>query len=439
MKNQRHTQHKSLKKINKDNLYKLAYKTILELETPYGINASGKSDRFATFFGRDSMITGLKLLKVYKKRRDEIYLRIIRNTLKTAQKLQGKTVNPLSGEEPGKIVHEFRKKGYHHLINKPKPWYLYPDKTIRNYDSVDSTLLYIILAGEFYKFIKDDKFLKEILPSIELAFRWAKNSGHKKYQSEFIQYFLQRPDPYGGLVNQGWMDSPDSLLITGQPPKEPVALVEVQAYYFKALKLWSKIVEQIDQTKAQVLNKKAGDLKEHFNELFLIKTENLFYYAQAIFGNKAHILERRSNPGHCLWASIESKGKHESIIDDKYIPDVVERLMKPDLFVKRAGIRTLTTKSKFFNFCSYHNGSIWPFDNGLVAEGFENFGYKSEATKIKDAVLRSISHFNTPIELYCVDKENTIEEYREKEGFYGSHKQAWTAATILDFVTDNAL
>lgn len=439
MKNQRHTQHKSLNKVNKDNLYKLAYKTILELETPYGINASGKSDRFATFFGRDSMITGLKLLKVYKKRKDEIYLRIIRNTLKTAQKLQGKTVNLLSGEEPGKIVHEFRKKGYHHLINKPKPWYLYPDKTIRNYDSVDSTLLYLTLAGEFFNFHKDNKFLKDILPSIELAFQWAENFGHKKYQGEFIQYFLQRPAPYGGLVNQGWMDSPDSLLITGQPPKEPIALVEVQAYYFKALKLWSKIFEQIDPTKAQVLNKKAGDLKEHFNELFLIKTEDLFYYAQAIFGNKAHILERRSNPGHCLWASIESKEKHESIIEDKYLKDVVKRLMKSDLFSQNGGVRTLTTKSKFFNFCSYHNGSIWPFDNGLIAEGFENFGFLDEAMQIKEAVLKSISHFGTPIELYCVDKKNNLKEYEEEGGHYGSHKQAWTAATILDFVTDNAL
>ena len=167
-----------------------------------------------------------------------------------------------------------------------------------------------------------------------------------------------------------------------------------------------------------------------------MRSEGLNYLCYALFDQKAHILEVRSNPGHCLWASAKIGAKYESIIEDRYITDIVKRLMKNDLFVPKAGVRTLSTKSKFFDPFSYHNGSVWPFDNGLIAEGFENFGYKEEAKKIKDSVLSAISFFGLPIELYCANLGGNLSEYVEKEGYYGSHKQAWTAATILDFVTD---
>lgn len=382
------------------------------------------------------MITSLKLLRVYKRNRDKAFFRIITKCIETAVKLQGKRVNPLSGEETGKIIHEYRKSGYEHLVSHRNPWYLYPDKTLRNYDSIDSTPLFLILVGEFYKYTKDQEFLQQILPSVGDAFFWINNYGHKRRDGLFLEYLLQRSDSYGGLVNQGWMDSPDSILISGESPKEPIALVEVQGYYFKALKLWASIYEKIDSEKSRDYQKKAQDLKKTFNELFLLKTEELNFFAQAIFGSKALILERRSSPGHCLWASYEEGGKFESIIDDKFIPDVVKRLMRPDLFLPGAGIRTLTTKSKFFNPLSYHNGSIWPFDNGLAAEGFNNFGFSNEAKKVRDAVLLAIKHFGTPVELYCANLDGALSEYKEEAGRHGTLVQAWTAATILDFTTD---
>lgn len=416
-------------------LFKIAYQTILELETPLGINASGKEGRYAAFFGRDSMITGLKLLRVYQKRPDETYLRIIDKTLRTATKLQGKEINYLSGEKPGKIVHEYREEGYYHLTDETQPWYVYPDKTLRNYDSTDSTPLFLILAAEYFNLIKDMDFLENILDPVEKAFSWAEKYGHKGGARIFLEYQLHRPKFIGGLVNQGWMDSKDSLLLFGKPPKEAVALVEHQGYYFKALRLWSEIYKKIDKEKAKKYKNRADKLKSEFNRLFLMKDGDLFYFSYATIAQKAHLIEIRSNPGHCLWSSIKVGDKYESIINNQYIEDVVHRLLKEDLFVPNAGIRTLSTKSKFFDPNSYHNGSIWPFDNGLIAEGFENFGFKKEAEQVKQAVLNAVTKFGTAIELYCADGKGGLKQYKEENGHSGSQKQAWTAATILDFTT----
>src|SRR3989344_4728070 len=148
-------------------LRELAYESLLQLETPLGINASGQGDRYAAFFGRDSAITCLKLLRVHKKKPDDIFLRIIKKTIETAVRLQGKTINLASGEKPGKIIHEYRQEGYEHLTKNQRPWYIYPDKTLRNYDSVDATPLFLILVAEFFGFTGDTKFLQEILPTVE--------------------------------------------------------------------------------------------------------------------------------------------------------------------------------------------------------------------------------------------------------------------------------
>src|SRR3989304_2638512 len=233
-----HQPHKFLQEEDLKPLHNLAYKTVLELETQLGINASGNQDRYAAFFGRDSMITCLKLLRVHKKNPNDVFLRIVRHTIQTAIRFQGKTINLKSGEKPGKIIHEYREKDYYHLTSKTRPWYLYPDKTLRNYDSVDATPLFLILAAEFYNLTDDAQFLKGILPSVEAAFTYLQKFSPKEGNQLFLEYQLHRPKTYGGLVNQGWMDSVDSILIYGEPPREPVALVEVQGYYYKALRLW---------------------------------------------------------------------------------------------------------------------------------------------------------------------------------------------------------
>lgn len=382
------------------------------------------------------MITGLKLLKVYKKTPEKAYLRIIEKTLKTAARLQGQNVNLNSGEKPGKIIHEYREDGYSHLSRRPYNWYIYPGHTLRNYDSVDATPLFLILAAEYYNTTQDGNLLQNLLPNVKKAFNYLENFSPKRGNKLFLEYQLHRTGNHGGLVNQGWMDSVDSVLINRKPPRQPMALVEVQGYYFKALKLWSSVFKSIDDRGFSVkLDSKANNLKEEFNKLFIMKTHDLYYFAQALFAQEAIILEVRSNPGHCLWAAVENNGKLESIIEDKYVSDIVKRLMEPDLFTESGGIRTLSSESSFFDPFSYHNGSVWPFDNGIIAEGFDNFGFGREAERIRQAVLRGVNKFATPVELYCVDIDGKIKEYIEKNGHFGAHKQAWTAATILDFTT----
>ena len=164
-----------------------------------------------------------------------------------------------------------------------------------------------------------------------------------------------------------------------------------------------------------------------------MRTKDLYYFAYAIFSQIAHILSVRSNPGHCLWAAVKTGKKFESIIEDQYIDDVVNRLMCPDLFVKEGGIRDLSSESKFFDPHSYHNGSIWPFDNGLIAEGFENFGFYRQSRALAKAALAPIKHFGCPIELY-IKKEGQLLEYRSPSGQASCRFQAWSAAAILDFV-----
>ena len=124
------------------NLRQIAYNSILELSTGEGINASGKNEVYGCIFGRDSAITILKILHSCQRKRDRKLLEICRRGLLSLINLQGQEVNIESGEEPGKYIHEFRKDtDMERLLSLPKPWFVYPDKTIRNYDSLDSTAL----------------------------------------------------------------------------------------------------------------------------------------------------------------------------------------------------------------------------------------------------------------------------------------------------------
>src|SRR5579872_3152186 len=126
------------------------YSCLRQLETEDGINASGKDEVFGCIFGRDSFITILKILKTYRTRKDADLLEICRKTLLTHTKLQGKRINIESGEQPGKFIHEYRVDKYERLINRPIPWYVYPDKILRNFDSIDATPLGLIALYEYW-------------------------------------------------------------------------------------------------------------------------------------------------------------------------------------------------------------------------------------------------------------------------------------------------
>lgn len=426
----------------------IAYQCLLELATEEGINASGKDEIYGCIFGRDTAITILKILHALEKdnafseQERTTLLSICKNALSTLTLLQGKETNVESGEEPGKFIHEYRKDKYDHLVNRVKPWFIYPDGFLRNYDSIDATPLGLIAIYKYWKMTDDGAFLLSVLPSVEQGLNWIITYGDKD-KDFLLEYELLRTRTYGGLRVQSWTDSHESLLRhDGTMPDYPIAPVEVQGYAWLALNLWADFYRETPQhlhktnTFAKKLSKHAISLKKRFNEWFLFPDGKHMFAAQALDGTKRQIQTVTGNPLLLLWAGYKKDKTIETVLDEKYHADVVNRAFQKDMFHPHAGIRTMSTMSPTFNprENSYHNGSFWPKLNGMIHEGLYNFGFFEEAEKLKTASLLPIAHFKTPIELYVTTEEGMYMEFRAN-GQTSCRNQAWSAAVTLDLLT----
>ena len=408
----------------------LGAKSIRELEVPHGIHASGREEAYGCIFGRDSLITALLLLSHCRESNDRRYMPLVRKILENLVALQGKEVNIESGEEPGKCIHEYRVEKHEHLTQGPNAWYVYPDGTMRNYDTVDATSLMLLAFYEYYTISGDFLFIESHMQSIRLALSWIFEYGDKNGDG-FLDYTFHPERKFGGLKTQSWMDSEESVFHedSGVRPSYPLAPVEVQAYTFAALKNFADFFSARDQKLSQRLSEKALDLKNKFNTAFVKTHGRSVAFAYALDGTGEPLWSARSSIGHCLWASYKGGTTPESIIDDSYIPAVVKRLMRPDMFVPGAGIRTLSSSSKRYGATSYHNGSIWPHDTTIVALGFDTFGYASEAQEIRKGLMQAYRHFNTPIELFAYD--GGFKEYVCPRGGRACRVQAWSAASLI--------
>jgi glycogen debranching enzyme len=413
----------------------LGLRTIKELETDQGILASGREELYGCIFGRDSLITALILLDVHKKKHEPEFLDLVRKILLNQVLLMGKEENLESGEQPGKAIHEFRPSKHEHLTKREhRPWYLYADQVMRNYDSVDATPLLLIALYRFWQISGDGFFINQVLPAVNAGFDWLdKYSDSNK--DGLIDYELSNSRQSGGLVTQNWMDSVESVFHeTGEDLIYPLAPVEVQAYAYLAYRLWADYFQQSDPDKSDNLNQKADRLKKVFNKKYPTEDpDGNFYFAFKIDGRGTPFRAVRSNMGHVLWASTSKHddGRVDSILTKGRAESVVRRLMMPDMFEPKAGIRTLSKLSSKFKPNSYHNGSIWPHDNALIAEGFEIHGFTKEARMVRDATLSAIEKFNSAIELF-VYEENKYSEYSSIWGQSSCKNQAWSAAAILD-------
>lgn len=422
------------------------YSDLLDLATDDGINASGRDEIYGCIFGRDSAITILKILKVTAQEQAASYYNVTdlqqmcRRALLKLVTLQGTKTVFESGEEPGKFIHEYRKEKYEHLLKWEKPWYVYPDGILRNYDSLDSTPLALIAIYRYWEQTRDDAFLLSVLSSVEAGLNWIITYADRD-KDQLVEYELPSDRPYGGLPVQSWTDSPESIKrADGTMPIYPIAPVEVQGYTWLALKLWSDFYQN-DQNYGNShkfgikLAKQAKAMKEKFNELFLFETEGHIFPAQALDGAKNQLRTVTGNPLLLLWATYTKGDQKEVILDDKYIDSLVKRSFMPDLFDADAGIRTMSSTSPTFDSSdnSYHNGSFWPKLNGMSHEGLRNWGYDEEAALLKIATLKPIVYFNSPIELYMKDG-NGYKEYKGG-GQAGCRVQAWSAAASLDLLT----
>ena len=420
----------------RNQLWDIGWKSLQELETPLGILASGRHEVFGCIFGRDSLISSLGFLAIYERTRDPYFLTLSEKILRTLGALQGTETQIESGEEPGKIIHEFRPDNHAHLTGRPEsPWYTYPAGEMRNYDSVDSTPLYLMTAHAYLRLGGDPAFVASILPNIRAALLWLLRASDRNADG-FIDYRFPPERRFGGLSVQSWMDSAESLFYeealegTGRPPY-PIAPVEVQAYAWAALSAWADYFSDEAGSKEDIafgseLRDRARQLKSRFNEAFILTTPlrgKFASLAYAIDGEGKPLIAARSSMGHVLWAVY----KGESILEDKHIDGLRRRLLRRDLFVPQAGIRTLTSHSLHYDPLSYHNGSIWPHDTAMLALGLENFGYQEDAKRVREALLNAYSHFKTPIELFGYRRG--FRDYKA-----ACRTQAWSAAALLSIL-----
>ena len=213
----------------------------------------------------------------------------------------------------------------------------------------------------------------------------------------------------------------------GAGPPYPIAPVEVQAYTWAGLSAWggyfSRERGEDDRALGAQCLSRAAALKKKFNEKFVLTKP--FGVAFAIDGMGEKLTSVRSSMGRILWAAFAS----ECILDEQYIEPLRHRLLARDLFVPTAGIRTLSSRCCHYDPLSYHNGSIWPHDTALVAEGLENFGFAEDAARVRAALRSAYVHFKTPIELYSYRRG--FRKYKHKSGAGACRTQAWSAAALL--------
>jgi glycogen debranching enzyme len=416
-------------------LWDVGFVSLRELEAPKGILASGRDEAYGCVFGRDSLITSMTLLDVYDRTAETYFLDLVRKVLLNLAELQGREINIESGEEPGKMIHEYRPDRHEHLTRHAEsPWYLYGDGVMRNYDTVDATPLFLMTVHRYYRATEDRAFVEALLPNIRAALQWLKEYGDSN-DDGFIDYRFHPERKYGGLVTQSWMDSTESVFFeeSDERPAYPIAPVEVQAYAYYALRAWADFFAGDDGALSERLSARADDLKKKFNAAFIVQGKRgRLSLAFAIDGSGRQLVSSRSSMGHCLWASWQSEqgAMPDSIIDAEIVPDIARRLLMPDLYVPRAGVRTLSVRSRAYDPDSYHNGSIWPHDTAIVAEGLEKVGFREEARRVRASLMNVYAHFKTPLELF-VYRQGKYHEYCGPSGQGACRNQAWSVASLL--------
>lgn len=306
---------------------------------------------YNTVFGRDGILTAIETLLVAPG--------IARDVLKYLAATQAREIDPKNDAEPGKIMHE--RRGGEMANTGEIPFKMY-------YGTIDATPLFVVLAGKYYRRTADLQTIRDIWPNIKAALQWIDAYGDVDGDG-FVEYKLKSEN---GLVNQGWKDSFDSIShANGALAEAPIALCEVQGYVYEAKLLAAELAETMDdETLALQLKKQARILREQFHEYFWDdKLQNLVL---ALDGYKKPCLVQSSNVGHCLFSGI---------VEPEYAARIRDALFKPEMFTGW-GIRTLSAAASRYNPMSYHNGSIWPHDNALIAYGLARYGFHHEAEEL---------------------------------------------------------
>ncbi len=345
---------------------------MLMMDTPQGRYPYAGIPWYSTTFGRDGIITALQLLWLDP--------RIACGVLKRLARYQAKTVDPLADAEPGKILHEMRGGEMASLREVP---------FARYYGSVDATPLFVLLAGLYVERTGDEQTLVELWPAVEAALQWIDGPGDPD-RDGFVEY--QRASELG-LANQGWKDSYDAIFhADGRLAEGYIALAEVQGYVFAAKHMAAKCARRIGKHEmAQRLESQAQVLAKRFEEAFWC--EELGTYALALDGKKQPCRVRTSNAGQLLFSRMIREDRARKVAAD---------LMRPHFFTGW-GIRTVALGEARYNPMSYHNGSIWPHDNALIALGFAAYGLKHSVAHLFNGLFDAATYMDLRRlpELFC--------------------------------------
>ena len=327
---------------------------------------------YSTTFGRDGILTARETLWVDPT--------LARGVLAFLAATQASELDPQRDAEPGKILHEARRSEMARTREIPFGRY---------YGTVDATPLFVALAGAYHRRTGDLEFIRSIWPQVLLALEWIDKYGDVDGDG-FVEYARKSKE---GLIQQGWKDSHDSIFHRdGRLADAPIALCEVQAYVYEAKLMAAELARHLgDEALAQRLHDQAHELKHRFAQAFWC--EEIGTYAIALDGHKRQCQVASSNAGHALWTGIATPGHARRIVQG----------FMSDAFFCGWGIRTIASGQARYNPMSYHNGSVWPHDNALIAAGMARYGHTDEAMRVLSALFDASLHFDRHRlpELFC--------------------------------------
>jgi glycogen debranching enzyme len=319
---------------------------------------------FMTVFGRDSLLTSFQALPFTPE--------LAETTLRVLARYQATERDDFRDAEPGKILHEIRFGELTHFDERPHSPY---------YGTADATPLFLVLLDEYERWTGDTDLVRELEPSALAALKWVDEHGDRDGDG-YVEY--ERRNIETGLENQCWKDSWDSIRFSdGSIAKGPIATCEIQGYVYDSRVRTARLAREVwgDDELADRLEREAGGLRRRFNDDFWLEERG--YYALALDGEKRPVDSITSNAGHLLWSGIVPEDRAEL---------VAAHLVGDDLF-SGWGVRTMADGEGGYNPIRYHNGTVWPHDNSLIAHGLARYGFRDEAAKIALATLEAATFF----------------------------------------------
>ena len=382
---------------------------IQKLRSPEGFLYAGLP-KFKALFGRDSIISSMELMNHDRS--------IPLSTLEILSRYQGKRKVGSTSEEPGKILHELQTdKKLIEVRSRELPWL----SMGKNYFSVDSTPLYVMLAADFLDNYGVPESFPQIMDSAINGLKWILDFGIK---DRFLAYIKAMKG--SGLQSQSWRDGIGYIL---DILKDPVSVVGVQGYAYMALRKGKQLIEKYSSMGKfpdliERIDRSSATIKDQLDSYFFIEDEG--YYALAVDGDGVAERSVTSDPGHLLISGILSR-KMERL--------VVDRIFEPDMLTDY-GIRSMSSKSAYFDEKAYQRGAVWPQDNFIIWKGLDKRGYHKESKEIRERIALSMEKMKGFPEYFGVKRSGELIRHQSMR-IIPCDPQAWSVGAYYDATNDS--